>query len=258
MPANSLWWLEGDDPLDPDMDLDLDDELGNIFGDIVGAVGKIAAAPVNLVASALPKPIREPFKAVHAFASPTAMLDPATRKRAAGVISGGLRGGAKASASTSARRRSIRAILNAKAKGKTSKPKTVSLSSLGKAGASDDLMKRMVEILGAKDIAKIAAGAKPRLQARSTGTPGAADKAMAAAVASAVIKQMSPTLKTINAKLSLAENQRLATSEHNAINNVTAFRRKVLQDLMRISSCLPESHPTRQRIRRVGIMSGLL
>lgn len=256
MPAHELWWLDGDDPLDPDMDLDLDDELGNIFGDIVGAVGKIAAAPVNLVASALPKPIRKPFKAVSAFASPTALLDPSTRRTATGVISGGLGGRASARG-----RMSVGDVLRGKvsAKGRTvfAKPKA-SLTGMAQAGASDELMKRMVEILGAKDIAKIAAGAKPRLQARSTGTKGAADKALAAAVASAVVRQMNPTLSTINKKLSLAENQRLATSEHNMLNNVTAFRRKVLQDLMRISSCLPESHPTRQRIRRVGIMSGLL
>lgn len=257
MPAHDLWWLDGDDPMDAEMDLDLDDELGNIFGDIVGAVGKIAAAPVNLVASVLPKPVRKPFKAVSAFASPTALLDPATRRTATGAISGGLRG----SASTKGRV-SVGDILRGKvsAQGQRTvfaKPKA-SFSGMAQAGASDALLKRMVEILGAKDIAKIAAGSKPRLHARSTGTKGAADKALATAVASAVIKQMNPTLKTINKKLSLAENQRLATSEHNALNNVTAFRRKVLQDLMRISACLPESHPTRQRIRRVGIMSGLL
>lgn len=260
MPAHDLWWLDGDDPMDAEMDLDLDDELGNIFGDIVGAVGKIAAAPVNLVASVLPKPVRKPFKAVSAFASPTALLDPATRRTATGVVGGALGGGARGRGSVGA---ALRGNLNAKGRAAMgqrtvfAKPKA-SFSGMAQAGASDALLKRMVEILGAKDIAKIAAGSKPRLHARSTGTKGAADKALATAVASAVIKQMNPTLKTINKKLSLAENQRLATSEHNALNNVTAFRRKVLQDLMRISACLPESHPTRQRIRRVGIMSGLL
>jgi len=258
MPSNDLWWLDGDDPLDPDMDLDLDDELGNIFGDIVGAVGKIAAAPVNLVASALPKPIRKPFQAISAFASPTALLDKGTRRTATGVLGGALGGRASAGGRVSAGD-ILRGKVSARGRAAFAKPK-VSLSGMAQSGANDALLKRMVEILGAKDIAKIAAGAKPRLSARSTGsgTKGSADKALATAVASAVIRQMNPTLKTINSKLSLAENQRLATSEHNALNNVTAFRRKVLQDLMRISSCLPESHPTRQRIRRVGLMSGLL
>lgn len=225
-----MWHLEDNDPMGCGIDCMDDDGLEDIFGDIVGAVGKIASAPINAVASILPKPAGKALKTAHALSDPAGL---AVRAAAGGKLGIGGEG-----------------------RGKTvwAKP--------GQPGGGPAAAVGIARANAARDIAKIAACNRPRLRARSTGdkaTPALANKAlMAKLVADAVAKKVDPRLKAINAKLALAENQRLATSEHNAINNVTAFRRKVLADLMRISSCLPESHPTRQRIRRVGLMSGLL
>lgn len=223
-----MWHLEDNDPMGCGIDCMDGDGLEDIFGDIVGAVGKIATAPVNAIASVLPKPAQKAFKSVSAFASPTAMLlDPETRATALSTLKGGVRGGGTVFA----------------------KPGST---------ASSDVV-GIARAQAARDIAQIAASNRPKIRAKSTTkTQPAGNELLAKMVADAVAKQVDPRLKAISAKLALAENQRLATSEHNAINNVTAFRRKVLADLMRISSCLPESHPTRQKIRRVGLMSGLL
>jgi len=220
-----MWHLEDNDPMTGcGIDCVDDNELGDIFGDIVGAVGKIAAAPVNAVASVLPKPARKAVKAAAGIAMPELNMDPSIRASLMGQLGVG-----------------------GKAPSKTVWAKPAPSVGIARANA-------------ARDIAKIAACNRPRIQARSTGkTPPIANKElMAKLVADAVAKRVDPRLKAINAKLALADNQRMATSEHHAINNVKAFRRKVLADLMRISSCLPESHPTRQKIRRVGLMSGLL
>lgn len=215
-----MWHLEDNDPMGCGIDCMDDDGLEDIFGDIIGTVGKIAAAPVNAIASVLPKP------SVKSNTSDPAQL--ALQAAARGMLG-------KFTGRTQAKR---------------SQPVKSPPPAVGIARAN-----------AARDIAKIAACNRPRIRAKSTGKtpPPLANKAlMAKLVADAVAKRVDPRLKAINAKLALAENQRLATSEHNAINNVTAFRRKVLADLMRISACLPESHPTRQKIRRVGLMSGLL
>jgi hypothetical protein len=223
---DELMFLEAGDPMGCGLDcLDGDDELGNIFGDIVNTVGKIAAAPVNMVASVLPKPAAKALKTAHALSDPAQL---ALRAAAGGKL--GI-GGKRAQGTVFA------------------KP------------APQSAQAAQVKANAARDIARIAACNRPRLRAKSSGKPGAPvmqQALMAKLVADAVAKRVDPRLRAINAKLSLAENQRLATSEHNAINNKTAFRRKVLADLMRIASCLPESHPTRQKIRRVGLMSGLL
>ena len=262
---DGLWWLDGDGSEDDLFDsswTDEDDEgLEGIFGDIVGAVGKVVSAPVDIVASVLPKPLKKPFKAVSQFASPTSMVLSAAsggrkkkkkrkapkRKRTTSRSPwGGLSRISKAT--SSARSRAAKAI-----------------ASRASAGGSRDqtkLMQTMVQMLGAKDLAKIAAASKPRLAARSSGSTAAGaqkgNELLVRMVAEAVNKKLGPDLSTINKRLKLAQNQRTATSEHININNKLAFRRKVLADLMRLSTCLPASHPTRQRIRKVGLMSGLL
>jgi hypothetical protein len=230
---DELMFLEAGDPMGCGLDcLDGDDELGNIFGDIIDTVGKIAAAPVNLVASVLPKPAQKAVRTAAGIAMPHLNMDPKVRASVAGQL--GI-GGKRAAAGGTVFAKPTPAPQSAQA--------------------------AQVKANAARDIARIAACNRPRLRAKSSGS-GKADVAqkalMAKLVADAVAKRVDPRLKAINAKLSLAENQRLATSEHNAINNKTAFRRRVLADLMRIASCLPESHPTRQKIRRVGLMSGLL
>lgn len=222
-----MWHLEDNDPMGCDIDCMDDEGLEDIFGDIVGAVGKIASAPLNAVASILPKPARKPIKAAAVAAMPHLAMDPSMRASFTSQLTG------KAAQKAASRVRGVPA-----------EPASVGIA---RANA-------------ARDIAKIAACNRPRIRAKSTTKPApVATKALTAKlVADAVAKKVDPRLREINKKLALAENQRLATSEHNAINNVKAFRRKVLADLMRISSCLPESHPTRQKIRRVGLMSGLL
>lgn len=261
---DGLWWLDGDgsevDLFEAGWDTD-EDGLEDIFGDIVGAVGKVVSAPVDIVASVLPKPLKKPFKAVSTFASPTSMVlsaasgatrrrkpkrrKPKRRARPKTTSWGGI--GRAAKAASSARSRAAKAIA-ARAGG----------------GGSDQtkLMQTMVQMLGAKDLAKIAAASKPRLAARSSGSTAAGaqqgNELLVRMVAEAVNKKLGPDLSTINKRLKLAQNQRTATSEHININNKLAFRRKVLADLMRLSTCLPASHPTRQRIRKVGLMSGLL
>jgi len=235
----------------------MDESLDGIFDDIVGGVAKVVTAPVDLVAKALPKPIRKPFKAVSTLASPTQMV-----ARAAA-------GGRKRRRRKPTRRRTTRRRTRPKLSTRgmfqrTSRARKVSPAKLrAKYAASsgrEDLLKTMVKVLGAKDIAKVAASARPRLAARSSGSgsKAAGDKVLIQLMANAVSKKLAPDLRTINKRLKLAENQRLATSEHLALNSTSAFRKKVLQDLLRMSTCLPANHPTRQRIRRIGLMSGLL
>lgn len=256
-----LWWLEGDgsdeDVLfgggwEPPDELS-DDELGNIFGDIVKGVGKVITAPVDLVASVLPKPLKKPFQAVSQFASPTHMLGQAMQGK--GPITGQLVGSAAGRVSTRGRSRSPirRATTGTSAAFRK-------LASGGMAGGDTKLMETMVKMLGAKDLMKISAATRPKLAAKSTSPTDklSGQELLVQMVASAVAKKMAPDLNSINAKLRLAEDQRTATSEHLNINNTAAFRRKVLQDLMRISTCLPANNPTRARIRKIGLMSGLL
>lgn len=253
-----LYWLDGDgsevDIFDADFDIDEGEDLEDIFGDIVKGVGKIVTAPVDLVAKALPKPLRKPFEAVHQIASPTHMLGLAAQGR--GPLKGTVGVSASGTVGGRARATTRRPIISRKP--------SVSMSRVMSAGAGDrdDLLKTMVKVLGAKDIIKTAAATKPRLAAKSTGKDSAgADagrQALIEMVANAVGKKLGPDLSAINKRLRLAENQRMATSEHLAINNTAAFRRKVLQDLMRMSMCLPSNNPTRQKIRRIGLMSGLV
>ena len=254
-----LWWLDGDgteeDLFAPEWDDD--EELGNIFGDIVKGVSKVVTAPVDIVASVLPKPLKKPFQAISSIAGPTHMAARAVQgKGPLGMKLGGSVGGR---VRTRTRRRPTTRKPTYR---RTSRPK-LSLSKVASAGVGsgrDDLLKAMIGVLGAKDMVKVAANARgPRLAAKSTGKDkGAGAQQLADMYARAVAKKLGPDLSAINKKLQLAENQRLATSEHLNINNTAAFRRKVLQDLMRMSTCLPSNHPTRAKIRRIGLMSGLL
>jgi hypothetical protein len=109
----------------------------------------------------------------------------------------------------------------------------------------------------AEYIAKLqmAAALKPRIQARST-TDGNGDTG-AAAVAAQVDKQLAPVLAKIAGLLQHAANQREATFEHNVIQNTAAYRKKVLDDLMRIAALLPAEH-SQYIARRVGLLSGFM
>ena len=60
-----------------------------------------------------------------------------------------------------------------------------------------------------------------------------------------------PKLKAINRSLGLAMTQRTATSEHNAINNKAAYRRRVLKMLGAIMKSCPPGHPLREDSVRV-------
>ncbi len=123
----------------------------------------------------------------------------------------------------------------------------------------DDIGMVLAKALAARDSLQ-AMSVRPKLAARkvSSGVAGGKDSLLATTVANAVANKLGPDLAAVNKRLRLAANQRTATSEHLNINNKTAFRRKVLQDLLRISATLPASHPVRQRIRKVGLFSGLL
>ena len=123
----------------------------------------------------------------------------------------------------------------------------------------DDISMVLARALASRDaIGSISA--RPKLAAKkvTSGYAGGKGSLLANVVANAVAKKLGPDLAMVNKRLRLAANQRTATSEHLNINNKTAFRRKVLQDLLRISATLPASHPIRQRIRKVGLFSGLL
>lgn len=259
MHVGNLWWLDGGiDPLGDDPTETWDDntvlDFEDIFSDVIGTVGKIATAPIDLVASVLPKPIRKPIKAATALASPTAALGMAGQAIAGGSTPRRAPGPVAPRRTKPYRPRSSAPIRNLPT-GRSSMSGTVR-------GASDHLMSTLVKALTAKQIVDTGAAARPRLAAKSskdksgTAVPGSA---MLQVIGDAVEQKLGPQLSRISGALGLAENQRLATSEHLSLKNRDAYRRKVLKDLDRIASArLPLSSPTRQRIRRVGIMSGLL
>jgi len=266
MRLESTWWLEDDDDdllFDSESyetpDLDLED----IFSDAIGAVGKIASAPVNMVASVLPKPLQKPFKQVSSFADPGQML---LRGAAAGV-SGGAKGGVSAQARAKARAKAqakAKAHAKAKARARAKAKALAHKRAVAKAKAAhahkkkhaaksdrDKLMELMISVLGVKAL-------KPHVSAKSSGGTNASNAALIGAVSAAVQKKLGPDLAAINSRLKYADLQRAATSEHLNINNTAAFRRNVLQKLMNISTCLPQESPAREKFRKIGIMSGLL
>ncbi len=100
----------------------------------------------------------------------------------------------------------------------------------------------------------------PKLAMRRSGVSGgdAGNKRLAAMVARAVKKSLGGQIGSINKRLSLAANQRTATSEHLNINNMSALSKKVLVYLLRISANLTSGDATLAGIRRVGLMSVLL
>lgn len=260
MHVGNLWWLDGGiDPLGDDPTETWDDntvlDFEDIFSDVIGTVGKIATAPIDLVASVLPKPVRKPLKAAAALTSPTAALGMAGQA----IAGGGSKPVRSRPTSMTGRSKSYRPRSSAPIRNlPTGRP------SMGGAarGASDQLMTTLVKALTAKGIVETGAATRPRLAAKSskdksgTAVPGSA---MLQVIGDAVEQKLGPQLSRISGALGLAENQRLATSEHLSLKNRDAYRRKVLKDLDRIASArLPLSSPTRQRIRRVGIMSGLL
>lgn len=89
-------------------------------------------------------------------------------------------------------------------------------------------------------------------------TSGSIDEALVAAVAAEVSKKLDPRLDRIRKALGLAENQRLATSEHQFLTRDKTYRKGVLSQLMQFASQLPENDPIRRRTMRVGILSGLM
>lgn len=93
---------------------------------------------------------------------------------------------------------------------------------------------------------------KPRLHAIQRSGAGVSG------AAAATILTVSPTLKKISGMLQHAADQTEATSEHHLINNQIAFRKATLSKLVHLSTCLPKRHPLRDKLRRIGLFSGLI
>lgn len=284
--SNNLWWLD-DCPCWQQEGPE--DELGFSFGDVVGAIGKVAAAPVNAVASVLPKPIQgvakvalNPVGAVAQLATGAVagQADKALGLKASGSVGGTARALPAGPVNTQAAA-NLRALAAAKPAGMSQADYIAALRASKTGVQRGAVSQGAIAAEKAVGLRALAAG-KPagmsqadyiamlkeakakgktgpsRLVARSTGNTADGQAALIAMVADAVNKKLAPELSTMNHELTLAKNQRLATSEHNAINARAAFRRKVLSDLMRMSSCLPSNHPARRKIRKFGIMSGLV
>lgn len=257
---SDLFMLEDDDLFGEESDFG-DDTLAleNIFSDVIGTIGKIAAAPVNLVAKVLPKPIREPFKAI---SDPfgTAMKF-AKGKSPGRIATAALTGGMSEVARAATGGKSPFGIklpsLTSKVKSAVSDAKSrAAITGAASSGSKDELLAMMDKLIQRPRLA--AKTTTPKISARGDSSTTKGQDILVQMVADAVSKKLGPGLTDINAKLRLAENQRTATSEHNAINNETAFRRKVLSDLVRISAVLPAGHPTQVKIRKIGLMSGLI
>lgn len=265
---SDLFMLDGDGR-DSDLfaDQDWGDdalELENIFSDVIGTIGKIAAAPVNLVAKVLPKPIREPFKAISdPFGTAMKFAKGKSPARlATAALTGGMSEAARAATGkgglfgTKSPFSSINKALGGVREAVSDAKTRAAITGAASSGNKDELLAMMDKLIQRPRLA--AKTTTPKIQARGdSGTTKGQDQ-LVQMVADAVSKKLGPGLTDINAKLRLAENQRTATSEHNAINNETAFRRKVLSDLVRISATLPAGHPTQVRIRKIGLMSGLI
>lgn len=262
MPAqDNIWWLEGEDIFGTDSGvegIDDDDELG-LFGikipkildprEHVKNIGKsLSSLARGDVRGAL-----DPGGFLGGRKKRTRRRSRSrSRSRSRGKSSGGLFGRISRKARSTAKRTSRR----------VSRRPTVSRASrqsVGMGGGDQSPVNLLIRALTAKQVVGSLAKT-PKVSMRRSGVSGgdAGNKRLAGMVARAVKKSLGGEIGSINRRLSLAANQRTATSEHLNINNKTAFRKKVLGDLLRISANLPSGHPTRQRIRRVGLMSGLL
>lgn len=243
MDLESLWWIDG-----TEYDPDSDDELGNIFGDIVSGLHTIAAAPVKAVAAILPGPAKKAINASIAATNPANVIDSKARAATKATV-------ADASKAVSGAVSSVpRAIFGPGSKS----AKTVwGIKPASTGATSTSSADTFAKLKGVQDILTTV---KPRLSAKSSTSDAkiAGDQALAAMVSAAVASKLSPDLASIKGQLGLAANQRQATAEHLDINAQKDFRRKVLADLMRISTNLPANHPTRVKIRKIGLMSGLL
>lgn len=250
MDLESLWWMDG-------TEYDPDPELGSFGSAFLNTLHDIAAAPVHLVAAVSPEPVKKALKASIAATNPVNLIDSGTRARTAAtvadakktvttaagkVLSGGTSGGTAAQYSKAP-------VVN--------KPLALTTMAKPTVKASDFDAATLAKLRGVNEILT---NVKPRLSAKSSDSASkvAGDQLLANMVSSAVAAKLGGDLSSIKGALNLAANQRLATSEHNEINSQAEFRRKVLADLMRISANLPATHPTRIRIRKVGLMSGLL
>lgn len=236
--------LEGLDYLDGDPG-----ELGFSFSDIgkaIGTVAKgaadIATAPARLVGDAIGGDVGKAIKTVGTLpAAPVEIL-----------VSGALGGSKKKKSKASATARAAGVSPAVAAKLRAAQAQARARVAARDSGTSSGSL---------AEKARIAAQLKPRISAKSTRSPSASkksDPALVAAIAAKVNARLDPKLAKIHSMLKLAANQRQATYEHDVIKNTGAYRRKVLGDLMRLAATLPPDHPTRQRIVKVGLLSGLL
>jgi len=242
---DDIWWLEGDDIFGADTGIEgIDDnELGSLMGNIKAGVGAVSGAHKRL---GLP--------------DPTSPLSPFGGGGGGG--GGGLKGalalGRKAVAQDVKKKRPT----GGTPLGYSKVMDRIRRQGVGRpaAGPQEDQspVNLLIRALTAEKIAdRVTKTPKVTMRKESNGA-SSGNRQFANLVANAVKNSLGGEIGNINKRLALAANQRTATSEHLSINDKTAFRKKVLGDLLRISANLPPSHPTRQRIRRVGLMSGLL
>lgn len=248
----SLWWLDDAPPWEQDAPVE------DFFSDLVGGVTSLATLPAKAVASVLPKSVQ---KKAEFLLDPAGALVNKQIASATGI-------GAKP-------RPPVRALpAGPVPKVPVPGPLTadqIALQKLAAAKPPGMSNAEYIQMLKAEKARRQAGGGgaaggprklvakstSPKITARSSGKANG-QAALIELTASAVNRKLAPELSSINKKLTLAQNQRTATSEHNALNNQRAFRRKVLGDLTRIAGCLPDDHPMRKRVRRFGIFSGML
>lgn len=131
---------------------------------------------------------------------------------------------------------------------KSSIPKRPSVNILSKSELAAKKAAR-TEII--KEKAKLT-NASPTARKKSTGIPHnverQATRLASEYIVNDVIHQLKPKLQKILKLLKHSELQTDATNEHNIITKNIYFRKKVLEELRKISSALPKSHPVRQSI----------
>lgn len=235
----SLWWLESDDVMAPGIDcMNPDSELGFNPLDIIN--------PIKHIEYAL-----NPAAAVKAVSDAVGGAAGLVTQTPAQVVQATAQQTKKPLAHTNAVLHHLAGRV-AKLEGGRAVGGTTARDAMGMSMASN-----MMKLNAAKDITAMATKT-PKITARSTGKgANGADNVLVGQVARAVNQKLAPELNQINSRLRLAANQRDATSEHLNINNEKSFRKKVLKDLLGISSSMPAGQ-RRANVRRIGIMSGLL
>lgn len=247
--SEALDYLDGDE-LD-ELGFSLSD-IGKAIGSVAKGAADIATFPARAVGGAIGGDVGRTISKVGSIAAAPAEL------AAAAALGGGgkkrIKTSAKGGGGFSSIGRKLGTALQTTSRAKKK------VGSAAKAAKMRAMVQQQQGRSSLADKAALAAQLKPRIQAKSTRTPkpGATDPAVVAAVAAKVNARLAPKLSKIDRYLKLAADQRQATYEHDVIKNTAAYRRKVLGDLMRLSATLPADHPVRQRIVKVGLLSGLM